>query len=145
MKKAVIGLAKLPSSRKQRDPYWHVREKAIGFASQQGWEDIIKMFEKAQDSDNRKYVFYHYSGDSFGRNEEPQLDKIFKMLDRETHPENLYYFLSKLHKHEPEKTEKWVAQHAGILEKAMQDKWHGEQLRKKVELIKNWSDLRKQY
>jgi hypothetical protein len=149
LKKAAIGLAHLSTEQKGKykfkDPFWLVKEKAIGFASQQGWEDVIEMFEEAPDQDNRRYVFYHYRGDHFGRKQEPQLDKLWEMLDREEHPHNLYEFLTFLYKQDAGRVEQWVGQNRETVDKAIEDPSYGEQLGKSVAYIDQWSKLRREH
>ena len=146
LKKAAVGLAHLQSEQKGKykfkDPFWHVKEKAILFASQRNWEDVVEMYEKASDQDNRRYVFDHYRGDRFGKEQEPQLDKCWKMLEREEHPHNLYEFLTFLYKKEPGKVEAWINQNQDKLDKAIKDPTYGEQLGQSVDYIKKWSSKR---
>jgi len=146
LKKAAIGLSQLNvESGKNKDPYWHVKEKAIIFARREGWTDVIEMFENAPDHDNRRYVFEYYKGDRFGeKKEKPQLDKCWEMLEKENHPNNLSGWLSFLYKQEPEKVENWIERNQEKLQKAMDDEYYGNQLKQVVDYIANWQKIRRE-
>jgi len=145
IKKAAISISKLPPPKARRDPYWYLKEKAIIFASQHDWDDVVRMFEDSDTADNRRYIFYHYRGDRFGKEEKPQLKNIWRMLEKERHPKNLEEILSFLHKQEPEETEQWVKKHEDLLQKSMNDEIYGRDLKIVYGRIKNWRNLRSKF
>jgi hypothetical protein len=151
LKNAVMGIARLPASGDRLDPYWHLREKAIIFAAKQGWWDLVELFENAKDAVNRRYVFDMYAGGIFNMDHPPKLDKMFKMLENETHPEVLNNALYKLHKigqnndEVHKKNLDWVNRHEDVIEKAIQDQIHGQEVDLIVKRIKEWEGFRKHF
>lgn len=147
IKQAAIGLAQMDTPG-ERDPYWHLKEKAIVFAGQHGWNDVLELFENSKDPTNRKYLFDQYTGDRYGHTSEngekkqPNEKKLFELLENETNAEVLQDALSFLYKKYPEKTWDWMDRHEDVLEKAYSQSYYGDQLKNLVAKIKNLRDLK---
>jgi hypothetical protein len=71
------------------DPYWHVKEKLIVFGAQQGWRDVLELYERTLDRDNRWRVYHAYE-------ELKDIPKMLKMLSGEKTAENILRFLQGL-------------------------------------------------
>jgi hypothetical protein len=123
------------------DPYWHVKEKFIVFAGQQGWKDVLEAYDKTSDRDNRNRVFDYYEklGDE---------RKMMEMLGRETTSENIHKFLQGLFKKDMAAIYKYVEKHYDELlmkiENAIDKQWYAKPAKEFLETIrsyKKWGKL----
>jgi len=71
------------------DPYYLMKEYAIGIAARNGWMDIVRLFENSKDPDNRAYVARMY-GDNH------MVEDLFRMESIENDPKTLAQIFSSL-------------------------------------------------
>ena len=87
-----LSTVKHPSPSLKHDPYWQIREAAILFAQDQGWNDVVQHYEKASDGTNREYVIHAYEALQ-------DVKGILRVEATETNPEvlkRIIYALQKL-------------------------------------------------
>ena len=105
IKETAIKLAKIQHANVSYDPYYLAKEQFIILAGQMGWMDILSVYEDAPDPDNRSHVFESYQG-TYGNKK--NIERMWAMLDKETHPGNLGKFLSRLTKVNLSQLKQWI-------------------------------------
>jgi hypothetical protein len=96
------------------DRFYNTREQFIALAKEQGWNDILRLFEKALDPLNRRRVFDHYS-----ERDKPDAESMTRMLDYEHEAENISTFLSRLRKVDFDAAYRWRLKNADRIQRAI--------------------------
>lgn len=119
------------------DRHYLTKEKFIELAKREGWDDILSLFEKAADPNNRSRVFYHHS-------EREDLPSMFRMLDSEAGAENIAKYLSHLVRKSPQQAVAWRDKNSEKVDRALRDQtdagYHARELKKVIDHIDNARD-----
>ncbi len=120
------------------DRHYDTRNVFINLAKREGWDDIVALFEKALDPENRRRVFDHHSGVGVSEDRPVDVRAMVRMLDHEQDAENMSQFLYRLIRLSPQDAADWRDRNEGKIQNAIRTDaigYHGKELKNAVDYI----------
>ncbi len=137
IKDLIVKLAKVEVPNQSEigyDPYWYCKEKLLGLARKKNWSEVFSLYEHS-DQAVREAVFRFYE-------EVKDVTSMFRMLDRETSPENLNDYLPYLLRlpASHDETVAWIEANRDRIEKIIASDRTGYYRRELTNLLGNYMD-----